>query len=220
MFARTMKVLIGCEHTGITRDQFRLHGWDAWSCDLLPSERPGPHIQGNVLEVVRSQKWDLFICHPPCQFLSYAGKRYWNDPGRAEKRQAAFEFFMRCYWAPVDLVAVENPLGYPVERFRSADQIIYPYYFGDPEQKRLCLWLRGLPKLVHTKQPDLFYRQTHGPKPEPVYIQKDGQKLYFTHKTAGNSKSGALRRSRSFEGVAAAMAEQWTDFFLTKYATL
>ena len=207
-----MKVLIGCEYSGITRDSFKNVGWDAWSCDLLPTERPGKHIQGNVLDAA-GKGWDLFICHPPCKYLSYAAKKYWNDPGREEKRQSAMRFFMDCWNVQVDRVALENPLGYTFEAFRSADQILQPYFFGESEQKRICLWLRGLPKLIHTPVDTLFERRTHTDKPSPVYVDKSGKRRYFTDRFAGNSKHGAHLRAKSFASIAKAMAEQWTEYF-------
>lgn len=208
-----MRVLVGCEESGIVRDAFAKLGHDAWSCDKLPSQSHGNHIQDDVMSVL-GDGWDIFIGHPPCQYLSYAAQKYWNDPGREEKRQAAFIFFMALYNAPVKHVAIENPMGYPFKAFRKPDQIIHPYYFGDDHMKRTCLWLRGLPKLVHIKKDDLFSHKTHTEKPQPIYMDKSGKRRYFTDSISG-SKNGAYYRSKTFPGIAEAMAKQWSEYVLS-----
>ncbi|WP_223847228.1 hypothetical protein [Hymenobacter montanus] len=116
-----MRVLVACEYSGIVRDAFLAAGHDALSCDLLPTENPGPHHQGDVRELLR-EGWDLMIAHPPCRYLSYAGTRHWNAPGRAEKREEALKFMRELYHAPIEFVAVENPKGYLGQAFRPADQ--------------------------------------------------------------------------------------------------
>ena len=138
-----MKVLIACEFSGIVRDAFAKKGHDVWSCDLLPTEAPGQHIQGDVLEVIKD-RWDLMIAHPPCTYLSYAGKASWNDPGRKGKRDKAMEFFLKLWEAPIEKICIENPQGYPCE-FIKPMQKINPFDFGDPERKRVLLWLKNLP---------------------------------------------------------------------------
>jgi len=207
------RILIACEFSGTVRDAFTKRGFDAWSCDLLPSETPGNHIQGDVLSVL-NEGWDLVIGHPPCTYLSYAATKYWNDEGREEKRRDAFDFFMKIYNAPCEMVAVENPVGLPNTIFRKPDQIIEPYFFGDNHRKKTCLWLRGLPKLIHVKQSDLFYVKTHIDPPNPIYIdKKTGKKRYFNDAISGSRNGGHLR-SKTFQGIADAMAEQWGDFIL------
>lgn len=211
------RVLIACEYSGTVREAFRKRGFDAWSCDLLPTEIPGPHYQCDALKVL-ADGWDLIIAHPPCQYLSYAANKYWNLPGRAEKREAAFRFFMAMYNAPCGRVAVENPLGYPISAFRKPCQIIEPFYFGDEQRKRTCLWLRGLPKLVHVRQNDLFYKKTHTDPPKPIYVDKSGKKRYFVDSISGQ-KNGAHLRSKTFQGIAEAMAAQWGDAIMNGYTT-
>jgi len=200
-----MRVLIGCEFSGQIRDQFAARGYDAWSCDLLPSETPGNHYQGDVRDII-NDKWDLFIAHPPCTYLSYAGVRVWNAPGREEKRQEAFEFFMWCVNAPVKRKCIENPVGYPNIAYRKPDQIIHPYYFGERHLKKTCLWLIGLPKLWYWPTDDLFGKRTMTEYPKPIYIDKTARvkKRYFTD--AGHK---GHERSRTFNSIAKAMAEQW-----------
>lgn len=200
-----MKVLIACEFSGIVRDAFIRRGHDAWSCDLLPTERQGPHIQGDVLKVL-DKGWDMMIAHPPCTFLSYAAAGIWNSPGRKDKRDAAMEFFLLLYNSPIDKVCIENPHGYPRVAFRKPDQEIHPYYFGDPQLKRTLLWLKNLPPLVHISAPTLFGEQpTHTEKPKPSFIRKDGNKQYFC-----SVNRDAHTRSRFWPGIAEAMAEQWS----------
>ena len=203
-----MRVLIACEFSGLVRDAFRAHGHDAWSCDLLPTEREGPHIQGDVSPLLR-KPWDIVIAHPPCTFLSYAAKKYWDRPGRAEKREAALSFFMECYNANAPRVCVENPVGLPNTVFRKPDQVIQPFFFHERQRKTTCLWLRGLHPLDSRKTDELFGPATHLPPPEPIYVdRKSGKRRYFTDAISGG-KYGGHKRSRTFQGIADAMAEQW-----------
>ena len=191
-----MRVLIACEFSGIVRDAFIARGHEAVSCDLLPSERPGPHIQGDVLEHL-NDGWDLMIAHPPCTYLTWAGARYWNDEGREDKRKAALRFFMQLYHAPISKVAIENPRGYITQAFRRQDQEVNPFDFGEPIRKRVCLWLKNLPPLLM------------GPfvqvDPSGSCIKTNGRKYnYYYHQ--GKTGKG---RSRFFASIANAMAEQW-----------
>ncbi len=203
-----MKILIACEFSGIVRDAFIAQGHDAMSCDLLPTEKPGPHYQGNVFDIIHYD-WDLMIAHPPCTYLSYAANRVWNNPGRAKKREKALQFFLSFYNADIEKICIENPMGYPNTAFRKPDQIIHPYYFGGHDLKRTCLWLKNLPPLIHCIENELFYNKTHSKKPDPIYISPKGKKEYFT--TMGNfeGKNRAKKRAKTFQCIAAAMAAQW-----------
>jgi hypothetical protein len=190
-------VLVACEFSGIVRDAFRARGYDAISCDLLPSEREGPHIQGDVLEIL-TEGWDLMVAHPPCTYLSYVGNRHWNNPGRAEKRTEAMRFFMALYNAPIPRIAIENPYEEPCRVFRKPDQIIHPYYFGDTRMKKTCLWLRGLRPLAYLA----------GDKPKPMYyLRTTGKAIHWTE-----GMHGSHERSRFSPFIADAMAEQWGTF--------
>lgn len=189
-----MRVLVACEFSGIVRDAFTKAGHYAVSCDLLPSERPGNHLQQDIRTVDLS-KFDLMIAHPPCTYLSYAGNVWLKQPGRLEKRKEAFLFFMDLINAPVEKICVENPLGYPAKAYRKPDQIINPYNFGESAKKRTCLWLKNLKPLEHTT-PDLT----------PPLGRWDG-KRYRNWIDCGNHS--AKNRSRTFQGIAEAMAEQW-----------
>jgi len=195
-----MKVLIACEYSGIVRDAFIRKGHNAISCDILPTESPGPHYQGDVLNIL-NDGFDLLIAHPPCTYLSYAAAHVWDTPGRAELREAAFDFFMTLYNAPIPRVAIENPVGYPNSVFRRPNQIVRPYYFGESLQKNICLWTRNLPPLH-------FWGCAISPKPEPVYIRKSGpragKKIHLTE-----ALHGGKSRSLFFKSVADNMAAQW-----------
>lgn len=223
-----MKILIACEMSGIVRDAFIARGHDAISCDLMPSERPGPHVQGDVRGMLK-QLWDMVIAHPPCTYLSYAGNAHWNRPGRAALREEAMDFFMACYQANRPKVCVENPFGLPNQRFRPSDQIINPFDFGEAHRKRTCLWLRGLPLLW--RGDDLFADGNSSPvaPPEPIYVgvRKASGKSKPRHETdcggrkmsrrwhrteaisCATDEQRRIERSRTFASIASAMASQW-----------
>jgi hypothetical protein len=202
-----MRVLVACEYSGTVRDAFRAKGHDAWSCDLLPCDAdPAWHYQGDVFDII-GDGWDLMVAHPPCTYLTYAGTRHWNNPGRAELRNEALNLFMKLVDAPIEKIAIENPVGYVNTIYRKPDQIIHPYYFGDPFQKRTCLWLKNLSKLV--------YHDSIIAKPEPDYICKGekskGKKINWCEGVKGTNKDNPRWkiRSKTFQGIANAMAEQW-----------
>jgi hypothetical protein len=202
-----IRVLIACEYSGVIRQAFANLGFDAWSADLLPTEKEGNHYEGNVLDILHDN-WHLMIAHPPCTYLSHAGLKYWNREGRKEKREDAYNFFLQLYHAPIKHICVENPKGYINTVFRPADQTIHPYYFGTPELKRTCLWLKNLPKLIHHKENNLFGQKTHTDFPKPHRIDiKTGKKRFFT-----DASNGWKARSKSFECIANAMAMQWGNF--------
>jgi hypothetical protein len=191
-----LKVLIACEYSGRVRDAFAKLGHDAWSCDILPTETKGNHYEGSVLDIL-DNGWDLMIAHPPCTYLSNAGARFLYPKGilnqeRLAKGLKAKEFFMALYNADIPKIAIENPIPSTVYGLPKYSQTIQPYEYGHPLQKRTCLWLKGLPKLV------------------PTNIVEERQST----KVAGNwfNKGGKDRqkeRARTFEGIATAMATQW-----------
>lgn len=199
-----MKVVILFEHSGIVREAFKNYGHDAISIDILPSEIPGNHIQsilpGNFDNAFWEQ-FDLAICHPPCTYLSYAAKHVWNEPGRSINREAALDLFIWCLNLPIDKICVENPMGY-VQEFIKCDQIIHPYYFGDNDLKRTCLWLKNLPKLEYSNFKKKFC------KPAPYYIDSNGKNRYFTDCATGERWKV---RSKTFKSIANAMASQWSN---------
>lgn len=205
-----MKILFACEYSAIVRTEFEKKGHDCTSCDLLPTERPGKHYQGSVFDII-NDGWDLMIAFTPCTYLSYAATAHWNNPGRAELREDGMKFFMAMINANIKHIAVENPVGYPNTVFRKPDQIIHPYYFGDSYKKRTCLWLKNLPKLIWSKEKNLFEDVTTAPEPKPIYVNKNGKAIHFTDAMGGgNQKARAKTRSKTFPGIAKAMANQWS----------
>jgi site-specific DNA-cytosine methylase len=192
-----MRVLVACEFSGAVRRAFRAIGHDAWSCDLLPAEDAGEHIQGDALEALKLD-WDMVIAFPPCTHLCSSGARWW--PLKQSEQEAAIEFaaaFIDCR-EPVKRVAVENPVGILSSRVRKPDQIIQPWQFGHGEVKTTCLWLTNLPALVptHRERPDLFSL------PAPAGRE---QRIWKMPPSPNRGKE----RSRTYEGVANAMAAQW-----------
>ncbi len=180
------------------------------SCDLLPTETPGPHYQGSVLDII-GDGWDLAVFHPPCTYLSYAATAYWNRPGRARKRLDALDFFLTLWEAPIPKICIENPMGCASSAIEQHTQLIDPYFFGDNERKRTCLWLKNLPPLQHYSADSLFEKKTHVPPPAPVYTDKKGKKRYRTDAISGFSKNSGYERSRFYPGIAAAMVDQWLE---------
>ena len=192
-----MKVLVACEYSGIVRDAFAAKGHDAWSCDILPAESKGNHIQDDVLKYL-DKDWDMMIAHPPCTYISNAGARFLYPKGKLNKDRyklglKAKEFFMALYNAPINKICVENPISSKIFELPKHTQTIQPYEYGHPIQKKTCLWLKNLNNL------------------KPVKILKKPQST----KIAGNwfNKGGKDRqknRSKFFKGIANAMASQWS----------
>src|SRR6478735_3567014 len=181
----TMRVLVACEFSGIVRDAFRAAGHDALSCDLLPSERPGPHYQGDVTDILHDG-FDLLICHPPCTHLAVSGARWFAEKRREQAEALAFVRLLLA--APIPMIALENPISIISSRIRKPDQIIQPWQFGHGETKATCLWLKGLPLLVPTDIVSGREARVHRMPPGPDRWKE---------------------RSRTFHGIAAAMADQW-----------
>jgi hypothetical protein len=193
-----MRVLVACEFSGRVRDAFLAKGHDAWSCDLLPTEIPGPHIEGNVLNHLYDG-WDLMVAHPPCTYLSRAGARWWSDPERKRLADDA-ETFVHCLWqSGIERIAIENPIGQLHHRWQWPSQRIHPHWFGEPYSKATCLWLKNLPPLLATVQCAEF---------EPWVACNRSARKRAGLPIAGKV-SGGKAASRTFVGVARAMAEQW-----------
>lgn len=195
------RVLVGCEFSGTVRDAFARRGWDAWSCDLLPTESPGNHFQCDVLDVL-GMGWDLAIFHPPCTYLTSSGL-HWNKrvSGREQKTQESLAFVKALLTAPIPMIALENPVGRIGTAIRPADQIIQPYEYGHDASKATCLWLKGLPLL----------RPTQWVSPRIV----NGKKRWGNQTDGGQNKLGPSEdrwkiRSYTYPGIAEAMAEQWS----------
>jgi len=189
-----MKVLVACEYSGRVRDAFLAKGHDAMSCDLLPTESPGPHYQGDVFDIIRDG-WDLMIAHPPCTYLTCSANRsFLNNPDRWQKRLDAMRFVHSLLNADIEKICIENPQGVISTHIRQPDQYIQPYEFGDPESKKTGLWLKNLPLLLPTKIV------------QPVWITTaDGKRHSPTHAFIKDPKV----RSLTYQGIADAMADQW-----------
>ena len=199
-----MKILVACEFSGIVREAFKAKGHDSWSCDLLPTEIEGQHLVGDVLETL-NDGWDLMIAHPPCTYLSYVGMRHWNNRGRLESRLKALNFFAQLWLSPIKKICIENPRGCASPVIAKYSQTIEPYYFGDTERKATCLWLKNLHKLKHYAIDGLFDEKTHAKIPQPHYkLKTTGKAIHFTEKI-----KDPKTRSKTFVGIANAMAEQW-----------
>lgn len=180
-----MRVLVACEFSGIVRDAFALRGHDALSCDLLATESPGPHHKGYVQDLFH-EGWDLMIAHPPCTHLAVSGARWFKDKQR--EQADALDFVRLLLDAPVPRIALENPVGVISTRIRKPDQIIQPWQFGHGETKATCLWLKGLPALESTDIVEGREARVHREPPGPDRWKK---------------------RSRTYQGIADAMADQW-----------
>jgi hypothetical protein len=196
-----MRILVACECSGRVREAFRKLGHDAWSCDILPADDNSPyHIQDDVLKHL-DDGWDLMVAHPPCTYLSSVGNRHLNAPGRAEARQDAADFFMALVNASIERIAVENPVGYMNTYYRKPDQIIHPYYFGEPFKKRTCLWLNNLPALKWDKDKAV--------KPEPLfYLATSGKPINWVEGVKG-VKDRQKARNTTFQSIADAIGNQW-----------
>jgi site-specific DNA-cytosine methylase len=205
-----MRVLVACEFSGVVRDAFAAKGHDAWSCDLLPTERPGNHIQGDVLEVIGCQSWDLMIAHPPCTHLSISGARFWKQKQADGRQRQGVGFFMALASSIVPRIAIENPIGVMSAMYRKPDQIVQPFWFGDRAQKATCLWLKGLPKLSPTNMVDRgqIYTDPKGRSHGGVHTMRATLNLSPMGIPTMPGERWKIR-SRTFPGIADAMAEQW-----------
>ena len=191
-----MKILVGCEYSGIVRDAFAVRGHDAWSCDILDTEVPGNHIKGNVLDYL-DMDWQLAVFHPPCTHLSVSGARWFTEGKKPMKlREDALDFVQKLMDAPIDHICIENPVSVISSHIRQADQTINPYQFGHTEYKKTCLWLKNLPLLKETNN---VLRET---QQLPDNITK---RIWYLGSGKGHE------RSKFYTGIASAMAEQWGD---------
>lgn len=191
-----MRVLVACEFSGIVREAFRARGHNAWSCDLLPSADNSPHHYRVDVEKILAADWELMIAHPPCTHLASSGARWFKD--KPKEQEEALRFIEVLMNAPIPKICIENPVGVISSKIRKPDQIIQPYMFGDPYEKKTCLWLKGLPKLEVTKLV----------KPEPRVVFSSGKSMPAWYNLPPSADRG-MKRSITFQGFANAMAEQW-----------
>lgn len=195
-----MKVLVACEYSGAVRDAFIARGHEALSCDLLPTDSPGPHYQGDVTDII-NDGWDLMVAHPPCTYLSVSGM-HWTTRGLRDPKltEDALDFVKLLLNAPIPRIALENPVSVISSRIRKPDQIITPYMFGHDASKKTCLWLKNLPPLKSTLMV------------EPRIV--DGKKRWGNQTDSGQNKLAPSAdrwkiRSETYRGIAEAMASQW-----------
>lgn len=180
-----MRVLIACEFSGTVREAFAARGHDAWSCDILPTEVPGKHLQCDVAEVL-GEGWDMMIAHPPCTHLAVSGARWFGE--KVGEQSDALNFVRLLMAAPIPRIAIENPVSIISSRIRKCDQVIQPWQFGHGEMKTTCLWLKNLPRL----------------RPTDI-VEGREQRVW---KLPPSADRWALR-SKTFDGIAEAMADQW-----------
>ena len=180
-----MRVLVACEYSGVVRDAFTRRGHDATSCDLLPTESPGKHYQGDVLDIL-DQGWDLMIAHPPCTHLCISGARWFPD--KRVEQKSALRFVLRLLYNTIPKICLENPVGIISTKIRKSEQIIQPWHYGHGETKTTCLWLKGLPRLVGTN-----------------YVKGRKSRIHNMPDTPARGKL----RSLTYPGIAEAMATQW-----------
>lgn len=193
-----MRVLVACEYSGTVRDAFIKAGHDAMSCDLLPTEAPGPHYQGDVFDVIDAQ-WDLMIAHPPCTHLSVSGAKHFAEKRMDGRQQQSISFFMRLIKADIPMIAIENPICIMSSLYRKPDQIIQPWQFGHGETKATSLWLKNLPALIPTKIVDGRDDRIHKMPPSPDRWKE---------------------RSKTYQGIADAMASQWGGLLISRHAVV
>lgn len=182
------RVLVACEYSGAVRDAFAKLGWDAWSCDLLPTDKPGQHFQGDVRDILR-EGWDIMVAHPPCTHLAVSGARWFPAKRASGEQQAALDFVRLLLDAPIPHIALENPVSIISSKIRKPDQVIQPWQHGHGETKATCLWLKNLPRLTPTN-----------------IVEGREQRIWKLPPSADRWKE----RSRTFSGVAESMANQWT----------
>jgi len=223
-----MKVLVACEESQAVTIEFRKLGVEAFSCDI--QECSGGHnewhYQEDVFGVINREHWDIMIAFPPCTYLTVTGARwlYNKDKSRNESRwksqDEAVDFVKALYYSDIKKIAIENPVGKLSSLWMKPHQIIQPYYFGDQAQKTTCIWLKNLPPLTHSKNQDLFNSQTHVSKGEMVTTStgKTFSKWYWDT-SKGKGKERQIARSKTFPGIAKAMATQWTEYILKSQTT-
>lgn len=204
-----MKVLIACESSGTVRDAFRALGHDALSCDLLPSDNGGPHYQGDVTDIL-NEGWDLMIAHPPCTYLSVSGM-HWTTRGLRDPKftEDALAFVRLLMAAPIPRICIENPVSIISSRIRKPDQIIHPWQFGDDASKKTCLWLKNLPKLNNEDRSKWIPGRIVGEDKRGRTIVRWANQCDSGQNRLGPSEDRWKERSKTYNGIAQAMAQTW-----------
>lgn len=204
-----MKILIACEESQAVCVEFRKLGFEAYSCDILPCSGGHPewHIQDDVLKVIAQNQWDCMISFPPCTHLAVSGAAWFEEKRKNGMQEKAINFFMKIVNAKINHIAIENPVGIMSKIYKKPNQIINPFYFGDEARKKTCLWLKNLPPLLHTKEPNLFEKNVTWVNPGKII---NGYPAWLFN----NNKK---HRSKTFPGIAKAMATQWGPYLKEKY---
>lgn len=207
-----MKILVACEESQAVCIAFRERGHEAYSCDIVPCSGGHPewHIQDDVLKHL-GDGWDMMIAHPPCTHLAVSGAAWFKAKQEDGRQWGGIKFFMEFVFAPIEKICIENPIGIMSRIYREPDQIIQPYYFGDEAQKTTCLWLKNLPKLYHNELPNLFDKEvTHVGKGEFI-THASGKVMpkWYADAYKLQPEERSKERSKTFPGIAKAMAEQW-----------
>jgi hypothetical protein len=218
-----MRVLIACEESDEVRGRFETLGFDAWSCDLQPNRNHNAkHYQGNVFDII-DDNWDAMIAFPPCTHLAVSGAAWFEKKRRDGRQQQGIDFFLSIAKAEIKHIAIENPVGIMSNIYMPPTQVIQPYYFGDEVRKTTCLWLKNLPLLYHNAEPNIFDNKITHVKPKLIEYaskkSKSGKRTYSgaAAKWFKSKEERSKERSKTFPGIAEAMANQWGNYLLNLY---
>lgn len=218
-----MRVLIACEESDEVRSSFEQMGFDAWSCDIQPNRNPNAkHYQCSIFDILNNG-WDAMIAFPPCTHLAVSGAAWFEQKRKDGRQQQGIDFFMAMVNAPIKHIAIENPVGIMSKLYRKPDQKIQPYYFGDQTRKTTCLWLKNLPLLYHNSNTNLFDNKVTHVKPILIeYASKKSKTGIRTYSGAAakwfkTKEERSKERSKTFPGIAEAMANQWGKYLIEQY---
>jgi hypothetical protein len=219
-----IRILIACEESDEVRGRFEKIGFDAWSCDLQENRNPNAkHYQGNVFDII-NDNWDAMIAFPPCTHLAVSGAAWFEQKRKDGRQKEGIDFFMAMVNAPIKHIAIENPVGIMSKIYRKPDQKIQPYYFGDKAQKTTCLWLKNLPLLYHNSKPNLFDNVVTHTDSGEFYEwidtktgKKKKQPLWYAEAFKLSKEERSKVRSKTFPGIAQAMADQWSNYLIPQY---
>jgi len=214
-----IRILIACEESDEVRGRFEQMGFDAWSCDLQENRNPNAkHYQGNVFDII-NDNWDAMIAFPPCTHLAVSGAAWFEQKRKDGRQQQGIDFFLAIANANIKHIAIENPVGIMSKHFRKPDQIIQPYYFGDEASKKTCLWLKNLPLLYHNNSTNLFDNKITWVGKGEIIEFESGCKMpkWYADAWKLSKEERSKVRSKTFPGIAQAMADQWGNYLISQY---